>query len=81
MRELNVVVWGAGSQLAVGSASAVFYTPHPGSPLRRNSLGKFSVNEDKPVLNLWCNLSFEPLLDSSSQNYRKMSNVSLFLPI
>jgi hypothetical protein len=65
----------------VGSASAVFYTPHPGSPLRRNSLGKFSVNEDKPVLNLWCNLSFEPLLDSSSQNYRKMSNVSLFLPI
>jgi hypothetical protein len=64
-RELNVVVWGAGSQLAVGSDSAVFYTSHPGSPLRRNSLGKFSANEDKPLLNLWSNLSFEPLLDSN----------------
>jgi hypothetical protein len=32
---VDVVVWGAGSQLAVGAGSAVYHAPHPGQHLRR----------------------------------------------
>ena len=32
---IDLVVWGAGSQLGVGAGSAVYHTPHPGQPLLR----------------------------------------------
>jgi len=31
----------------------------PAHPSAGTASGKFSVNEDKPLLNLWCNLSYE----------------------